>query len=138
MLAVTPVPEAPPSVAGAINLHGRVIPVVDLRQRFGQQTREPSPDDHLLVVQAHERPAALMVDQVTELLEVPADRVEPPAEVLPGSPPVAGVIRRDEGLILVLDLAQLLPSGWGASVTPSQRHRETLEEENAFAPTPTD
>jgi chemotaxis signal transduction protein len=49
-----------------------------------------------------------MVDEVTEVLEVPAHQVEPPAAPLSRSRPLAAVIRRDEGLILVLDVSQLL------------------------------
>ncbi len=114
MVAVTPVPEAPPWVTGVINLHGRVVPVVDLRQRFGQPAKELHPDNRLLVVQAPGRRAALIVDEVTEVLEVPARQVEPSADLLPDSRPLSAVIRRDEGLILVLDAVQLLPPGGDA------------------------
>jgi len=118
MVAATPVPEALPWVAGVINLHGRVIPTVDLRQRFGQPTREPALADRLLVVQAQEQTMALMVDEVTEVLEVPANQVEPAPASLSQSRPLAAVIRRDEELILVLNVARLLPSeedvrAWG-------------------------
>ena len=116
MVAVTPVPEAPPWVAGVINLHGRVIPMLDLRQRFGQPSREPHPDDRLLVVQTLERTMALMVDEVTEVLEVLAHQVEPSYGFLPDSRPVAAVIRRDEDLILVLDAAGLVPPEVDAEV----------------------
>jgi len=51
MVVVIPVPEAPTWVLGVIDLHGRVVPVVDLRQRFGQPPKEPDLDDRLLVVQ---------------------------------------------------------------------------------------
>ncbi len=111
MVDVTPVPEAPPWVAGVIDLHGRVIPVLDLRRRLGQPTKELHPDDRLLVVQAVERTMALMVDEVTEVLEVPGHQVEPPPDPVPKSRPLSAVIRRDEGLILVLDAVQLLPPG---------------------------
>jgi len=110
MVAATPVPEALPWVAGVINLHGRVVPMVDLRQRFGQPSRKPHLDDRLLVVQAQEQTMALMVDEVTEVLEVPANQVEPAPASLSQSRPLAAVIRRDEELILVLNVARLLPS----------------------------
>ncbi len=122
MVAVTPVPEAPPWVAGIINLHGRVIQVMDLRGRFGLPTREPHPDDRLLVVQDLERTMALIVDEVTELLEVPAHQVELPTGPLSQSRPLAGVIRGDAGLILVLDATRLVPS---------EEDTETLTDEHA-------
>ena len=119
MVAVTPVPEAPPWVLGVIDMHGQITPVVDLRQRFGQPPKEPTLDDRLLVVQALEQTVALMVDEVTEVLEVPAHQVGPPAEPLSQSRPLAAVIRGDGGLILVLDATRLLPpriADWGMQV----------------------
>lgn len=110
MVAITPVPESSPWVAGVINLHGLVIPVVDLRQRFGRPPKELHPDDCLLVVRAQEQTLALAVDEVTEILKVSALQVEPSSELLFGSQPVAAVIRRGKDLILVLVATQLLPN----------------------------
>jgi purine-binding chemotaxis protein CheW len=111
MVAATPVPEAPPWIAGVINLHGRVIPMIDLRQRFGQPSREPQADDRLLVVQASERTVALMVDEVTEVLEMPTQQVDPARDPLSQAHSLAAVIRQGKKLILVLNVAWLLPSG---------------------------
>ncbi len=109
MVSVTPLPEAPSWVPGVIDLHGRVIPVVDLRQRFDQPPKKLALDDRLLVVQALEQTVALVVDEVTGVLEVPAHQVEPPADPLSQSRPLVAVVRRDEGLVLVLDATRLLP-----------------------------
>jgi purine-binding chemotaxis protein CheW len=111
MVAVTPVPKAPPWIAGVINLHGRVIPTVDLRQRFGQPSRGAQADDRLLVVQAPERTVALMVDEVTEVLEMPAQQVDPARDPLSQARSLAAVIRQEEELILVLNVAWLLSLG---------------------------
>jgi purine-binding chemotaxis protein CheW len=125
MVAITPVPEAPPWIAGVINLHGRVIPMVDLRQRFGQPSREPQADDRLLVVQTPERAVALMVDEVTEVLEVPAQKVDQAFAPLSRARSLAGVIPWEEEMILVLNVAWLLPSeegvrGWEQEVVGTQ------------------
>ncbi len=110
MVAITPLPEAPSWVVGVINVHGRVISAVDLRQRLGEQSREPHPDDFLLLIRGPEQDIALIVDEVTEVLEVSALQVEPPLGTLSRSRPLAAVIRREEGLILILDVARLVPS----------------------------
>jgi purine-binding chemotaxis protein CheW len=110
MVAVTPVPEAPPWIAGVINLHGRVIPTVDLRQRLGQPSREAHVDDRLLIVQVPQRTVAVMVDEVAEVLEVLAQQVEPAPDPLSQSCPLEAVVRREEELILVLCVTRLLPS----------------------------
>jgi purine-binding chemotaxis protein CheW len=109
MVAIAPVPEAPPWVPGVINLHGQVVPVVDLRQRFGRPGREPDLSDRLLVIQALGQTAVLWVDEVTEVLEVPSAQMEPPPQPLSRSRPLAGIVRRGEELILVLDASRLLP-----------------------------
>jgi len=112
MVAITSVPEAPSWVAGVISVHGRVIPVLDLRQRFGRSPKEPHPDERLLIMQAQGQTVALIVDEVTEVLEVPAHQVEPSSKLLPGVQPLAAVLRRDADLILVLEATQLLPTEW--------------------------
>ena len=65
MVAVTPVPEAPPWAMGVINLHGQVLPVVDLRQQFGQPAIEPRLSDRLLVVRTQGGTVAFKVDEVS-------------------------------------------------------------------------
>jgi purine-binding chemotaxis protein CheW len=110
MVAVTPVPQAPPWVAGVLNLHGQVVPVVDLRQQLGHPVREFQPDDRLLVVSAWDRTMVLVVDQVGQVLTMPAAQVTSSAEPLSRSRPLSAVIREGEDLILVLDAARLLPA----------------------------
>ena len=118
MVAVTPVLEAPAWLAGVINLHGRVIPVADLRLRFGHPARTPALSDRLLIVQTPGRRVACIVDEVTAVLEMPAHQVTPPPEPLSRSRPLAAVLRRDEELILVLDAARLLPTEWDGDMQP--------------------
>ena len=85
------VPQAPAWVAGVVNLHGRVIPVVDLRRQLGHPVREFQPDDRLLVVSARERTLALVVDQVGQVLTLPAAEVAASAEPLSRSRPLSAV-----------------------------------------------
>jgi purine-binding chemotaxis protein CheW len=109
MVAITPVPEAPPWVVGVINVHGRVVPVLDLRWRLRLPAREPGLDDRLLIVQVGGHTLALVVDRVTEVLEVSGHQVEPPPEPVNYSRPLAAVIRQEGVLVLVLDVVWLLP-----------------------------
>jgi len=110
MVAITSVPETPPWVVGVIDLHGQVIPALDLRCRLGLPARGSHPDDRLLIVHIEERAIAVKADEVTEVLDVPDHQVEPPPEPVSRSRPVAAVLRQKENLILVLDVAWLLPS----------------------------
>jgi purine-binding chemotaxis protein CheW len=109
MVAVTPAPEARPEAAGVINIHGRIVPVVDLRPWFGQTARPPRLDDRLLLIEAGERTAALVVDDVAGVLEVPPRDVKPASTFMHDARPVVAAIRRGDDLVLVLDAVALLP-----------------------------
>ena len=111
MVAITPLHEAPAWVAGVINLQGKVIPVIDLRQRLGRQSREYHIGDRLLVVGDQVHKMAIMVDEATEVMEVPVHLVQKP-DTLHRAKPFASVIQREEDLILVLDIVRMLmPEG---------------------------
>ncbi|MBL6982375.1 MAG: chemotaxis protein CheW [Anaerolineales bacterium] len=108
IVAITPLPEAPPWVLGVIDLHGQAIPVIDLRQRFGLPRREIQLDDRLLVVQMPQGTYALLVDEVTQVMEIELGQVEyfPGLEERHHSA-VSAVIRQNGSLALVVDLAHL-------------------------------
>lgn len=126
MVAVARVPEAPPWISGVIDLHGRVLPVVDLRRRFGHHARSGNPDDRLLVIRIAQGEIALVADEVTEVMDVAEEQLEDPPEALSRLRPLASVIRQAEGLTLVLDSDRLLPKeeDW-------DRWDQYLEQENA-------
>ena len=63
----TPVPGAPPYVAGLVQVRGRVVPVVDLRARFGLPAAEPTLDTRIVVAQHGERTVGLLVDSAREV-----------------------------------------------------------------------
>lgn len=109
MVALVHIPEAPPWIAGLVNVHGHVIPVIDLRMRLGKPQREVYPDDRLVVVRGSGQKVALMVDHVSEVLEIPAHQMEMPQDALSKSGPLKAVIQREEDLFLVLDVDHLLP-----------------------------
>jgi purine-binding chemotaxis protein CheW len=108
MLAVTPLPGAPPVVAGVVSLHGQVVPVFDLRRRLGRPAREPALTDHLLVARAGARRVALPVDEVLGVLAVDAAAITPPDAVLPAPERLAGIVTLADGLVFIHDLETFL------------------------------
>src|SRR5690349_13823440 len=87
MVAVTPLPEAPPWLAGVINLRGRVVPLIDLRTRLGLPPAEHGLTTAILILEAGGATIGLIADVVTEMLEIGADEIEAPGELAgPGSP----------------------------------------------------
>jgi purine-binding chemotaxis protein CheW len=104
MPTITPLPDAPGFIAGAISVRGRVLAVVDLHVRFGLAPPPAPTSQRVLVVQIPEGWVGLIVDGVEEVRAIDADAIEPVPlhEVMPNSPHLAGIIRGPEGLILVI------------------------------------
>lgn len=80
--SATHVPGAPPYVAGIVQVRGRIVPVVDLRRRFGLGPIEASIDRRVIVVQVGARIAGLLVDSAREVLQLDAAAFEKPPEVI--------------------------------------------------------
>jgi purine-binding chemotaxis protein CheW len=108
MVAVRPVPESPPWIAGVINLRGRTTPVMDLRERLGLAAEPPGISSHIVVVRSGAVVLGLIADLVSEVLEVDAGAVEPAGEVGGWSQLVASLARCDGRLLLVLDVDRLV------------------------------
>lgn len=82
LVPATPVPQTPDYVRGVINLRGKVIPIIDIRSKFGMVKTEDTAQTCIVVVRVEERGEAItmgiVVDRVAEVLEVPAAQIEPP------------------------------------------------------------
>ncbi|MCH7620603.1 MAG: chemotaxis protein CheW [Chloroflexi bacterium] len=107
---ITHVPRTPEFVKGVINLRGKVIPVIDLRKRFGLAVEAESQDNRIVVVDIGDQDIGVVVDAVTEVLRIPTDSVEPPASVITtaDSDYLLGIAKLDSRLIVLLDLRKVL------------------------------
>lgn len=76
LLAITTVPSTPKWVRGVINLRGKIIPVVDLRAKFGMTPIQPGDRSCIVVVQAHGSEIGIIVDRVSEVVDLPPSAVE--------------------------------------------------------------
>ena len=108
--AVTRVPRAPAFVEGVINLRGKVIPVVDLRRRFGLPTADHTRASRIVVVEIGDQVVGVVVDGVSEVLRVNGATVEPPSPVVAGidSEYIHGIAKLDDRLVILLDLDRVL------------------------------
>ena len=112
MVEITPVPKAPYYVEGVINLRGKVIPIVDLRLRFGLSVAERTKETRIVVVDICRVVLGLVVDSVSEVLRVPSNLIEPPPNGKQGGAEFhKGVGRVDGRLLILLDLNRLLGQG---------------------------
>jgi purine-binding chemotaxis protein CheW len=108
MVAITQMPEAPEIVEGVINLRGKVIPVIDIRRRFGLLAKPYDLNTQLLITRMDGRMMALIVDVVSEVLTMPASSIEAPSEIAPQMKNLSAVGKLGDRLLLILDLDRIL------------------------------
>jgi purine-binding chemotaxis protein CheW len=101
MVEITPLPKAPEIVLGVINVQGRIIPVVNLRRRFGLAERELHLSEHIILAHTLKRAVALVVDAVKGVMECSEQEVIAAEEILPGLDYLEAVTKLNEGLILI-------------------------------------
>ena len=103
---ITPVPRAPSFVKGVINLRGRIIPVVDLRDRFGMPEAEPTKETRIVVAESSSTRVGLIVDGVSEVLLLRTESVETTPEVAAGADAeyLRGIAKLGDRLVLLLEL----------------------------------
>lgn len=106
--AVTALPSAPAIVMGIINVQGRVIPVVDVGKRFGLAEREIELSDRLIVARTSRRPVALLVAAVFGVVDCPQSQIMAAGGILNHAQYVEGVVKLDDGLVLIHDLDTFL------------------------------
>ena len=110
MQPITAVPRAPSFVEGLTNLRGTVLPVIDLRRRFGLPVEEETKETRIVVVEINGMTVGMVVDGVSEVLHVPGEDIEPPSPIVStvDSSFITGIAKVDERLIILLDLGQVL------------------------------
>ena len=109
MVDITSVPNSPSDVEGVINLRGKVIPVINLRRKFGLGTKEADAQSRIMVVDVGIT-VGLIVDSVSEVLRLSSDTVEPPPPMTGGigSEFIRGVGKLQDRLLILLDIDKLL------------------------------
>lgn len=107
MTPITPVPQAPGFVEGVVNLRGQIIPIVDLKKRFGLMGSEQTEETRIVVVELANTVIGLVVDAVSEVLRIPADTVAPPPGMVAGSigaDYIKGIGHYDSKMIILIDM----------------------------------
>jgi len=110
MPAVTRVPRAPEFVEGVINLRGEIVPIIDLRKRFGLGALDVGADTRIINVEMGDHLVGLIVDGVEEVLNIPLDGVAPPPDLVTTMDSVylRGIANLEERLVILLDLDRVL------------------------------
>ncbi|HEY4367709.1 MAG TPA: chemotaxis protein CheW [Steroidobacteraceae bacterium] len=107
-VAITPLPKAPAIVHGVIDVEGSVLPVFNMRRRFRLPERPIGLEDQLSIATTTHGRVALVIDAAEGVIERPASAIVQAAALTAGVEHIHGVIRLDDGLVLIHDLEQFL------------------------------
>jgi purine-binding chemotaxis protein CheW len=108
---ITKVPHTPPHMKGVINLRGKVIPVMDVRRRFGQPETTYTERTVIIVLDINNVPIGLVVDAVSEVLEIPEGQIDQPPKFganRDGKGVIRGLGKQGERVAILLDIDRLV------------------------------
>ncbi len=107
---ITWLPKAPTFVKGIINLRGDVIPIIDLRDKFGLPAKENTAMTRVIVVEVEGRLMGMVVDSASQVVRIPADQIDPPPPVLGGFSQefITGVGKMEDKLVILLNIDAIL------------------------------
>lgn len=105
---LTPLPDAPEIVLGVVNVQGRVIPAVNMRRRFRLPDRETALTDQLVIAHTSQRTVALVADAVSGIFEYAELDIVGAETILPGLEYIDGIVKFNDGLILIHNLDRFL------------------------------
>ncbi|MFK5926365.1 MAG: chemotaxis protein CheW [Desulfuromusa sp.] len=121
ILNITDVPDMPSFIRGVINLRGKVVPIMDIRARFGMEDREYDDRTCIIVVNIDNTDVGLVVDEVSEVADIPESNVEPAPRTSKNTEDsyIQGMGRINNDVKILLDVHKLLFSGEMRELTES-------------------
>jgi purine-binding chemotaxis protein CheW len=113
MMPMTRVPKTYDFVKGVINLRGVVVPVIDLRGRFGLPEGEYTDNSRIVIIAVNEMEVGLIVDAANDVIDVDSDLIQDPPEIVGGvrAKYLQGVAKIGERLLVLLNLNEVLNKG---------------------------
>jgi purine-binding chemotaxis protein CheW len=108
VVEVTPIPQTPPFVVGVMNLRGKVIPVIGLRQKFGLSAVENSKETCIIIIEAELGQVGVIVDAVRSVVDLNRDQIEltPSLGDQKTESLILGLGKLDEKVIILIDVAK--------------------------------
>jgi len=107
---ITRVPNSAEYVEGVVNLRGKVIPIINLRTKFGFEEKPEDTSSRIIIMEINNITNGLIVDAVSEVLRIPSSIIEPtpPMSSDRNSQFIRGIAKLDNRLIILLDIDQLI------------------------------
>ncbi len=115
-VSLAPLPKAPGIVEGAIDYHGTVVPVLDIRARLGLAPKPLAASDHFLIAATRGRLVGLRVDGANALIAIDPKTIERPDRFAPKDRLFAGLAKLPDGLVLIQDLDAFLSEAEAAAI----------------------
>jgi purine-binding chemotaxis protein CheW len=121
---ITHLPKQPEYVRGVLNLRGSIVPIVDLRCRFGQGLTETTPLHIVIIVQIGKRQIGLIGDRVLDIVSVDAAQIQPVPRTAQGATTdfLSGLVTHDNAMIALIDLPNLLSVEIGEPAMDAASH----------------
>ncbi|MBX3415924.1 MAG: purine-binding chemotaxis protein CheW [Pirellulales bacterium] len=115
---ITRMPKTPYYIRGLINLRSMVIPIVDLRLRFGMEPQETTDETRIMVVNVAGKTIGIVVDAVSEVLRIHHDQIAPTPPTIAGlgHDYLSGLVRGENRLLILLDIDNILGQAEGEAV----------------------
>lgn len=109
MKPITRIPQVPEFIEGLINLRGSIIPIVNLRRRFGLPARPIDDETRTIVVNVHDKTVGCIVDAVTQVMRINRDQIQPPllSVLAVAHQYIAGLAQLEDRLLIILDIDRL-------------------------------
>jgi purine-binding chemotaxis protein CheW len=124
---VTRVPQMPDFIEGIINLRGTVIPVIDLRKRFGLPADTDPDQTRIVVTRMENRIVGIIVDAVSQVMKIPKANIQPPPETIAGlvGKYLTGVAKLEDRMVIMLDIECIM------NTKEMMQLKEHMEEEHS-------
>lgn len=110
LMKITPVPKMPDYIRGVLNLRGKIVPVMNLRTRFGLEEIEDTDETCIIVIQHEDYVMGVLVDRVSEVVDIATENIEdvPSVGVDEQSEYLAGIGKVDESVKMIIEVHKVL------------------------------
>jgi len=130
VMTITPIPRTPAFIKGVINLRGRIIPIIDLRLKLSMEEAKHTEETCFIVVKAHDMHMGVVVDKVSEVLDIAGENVEdaPSMGEDINTDYILGIGKAGDKVKMLLDIDKVLSDKDLKALQKVQEHAEKTEE----------
>lgn len=130
MRNIMPVPDSAQFVEGVISMHGRVVPIVNLRKKMKFETAENAVvTGRIIIARINSHMVGLIVDDVLDVIDIDEGSIAPPDEVLKDAEYLTGVVQIKKRLVLIADIEKLLSADTKSSIEKLHERIEVRKKE---------